>query len=125
MRFYQQGASGLVEYIACQGPLSDTSEDFWRMVFEKDVCMIAMVTNLEENGKVRLDNDIKIRTNLKFNPQQTKCHKYYPELRETMRYERVAVKCIQFAEFPVYTQRTFLVQETNVYLLQSTFLKKY
>jgi protein tyrosine phosphatase len=111
----------LVEYIACQGPLSDTAEDFWRMVFEKDVCLIAMVTNLEEKGKVSLDFNVKIHLNLNCKFQQTKCHKYYPELRETLRYERVAVKCIQFAEFPVYTQRTFLVQETNVIFLLYLF----
>ncbi|XP_059480818.1 receptor-type tyrosine-protein phosphatase eta-like isoform X2 [Neocloeon triangulifer] len=95
-----KGFSGQIEYVACQGPLADTAEDFWRMVFEKDVCVIVMVTNLEEKGKI-------------------KCHKYFPDLRETIRYERVAVKCILQADFPVYTRRTFLVQETDGIILKT------
>ncbi|CAB3362833.1 Hypothetical predicted protein [Cloeon dipterum] len=97
---YVKGFSGETEYIACQGPRADTAEDFWRMVFEKDVCVIAMVTHLEEKGK-------------------EKCHKYFPDMRETIRYEMVAVKCVLQADFPVFTRRTFLVQETNGVLLKT------
>jgi tyrosine-protein phosphatase non-receptor type 4 len=95
MKKFEQGKSGRVEYIASQGPTAETAEDFWRMVFEKDVCVIVMVTNLQEKGKV-------------------KCHKYFPDLRETMRFERIAVKCTLHADFPVYTKRNFIIQETSV-----------
>jgi len=45
---------------------------------------------------------------------QIKCHKYFPDLMEVMRYERIIIKCVQQAEFPVHTRRTFLVQENKV-----------
>ena len=47
-----QGYSDDIEYIACQGPLEHTCEDFWRMVYQHDVRVIAMVTNLVEQNKV-------------------------------------------------------------------------
>ncbi|XP_013396442.1 tyrosine-protein phosphatase non-receptor type 13 [Lingula anatina] len=52
------------QYIACQGPLPQTTGDFWRMVWEYKVQMIAMVTMDMEAGKV-------------------KCHCYWPESMET------------------------------------------
>ena len=36
-------------YIASQGPLSNTCQDFWQMVWEQGVAIIAMVT-AEEVG---------------------------------------------------------------------------
>ncbi|PWA16303.1 hypothetical protein CCH79_00004741 [Gambusia affinis] len=38
-------------YIAAQGPLSHTCADFWQMVWEEDVSIIAMVTAEEESGR--------------------------------------------------------------------------
>lgn len=31
-------------YLSCQGPLSNTCQDFWQMVWEQGVAIIAMVT---------------------------------------------------------------------------------
>ncbi|XP_066524085.1 tyrosine-protein phosphatase non-receptor type 21 isoform X2 [Hoplias malabaricus] len=38
-------------YIASQGPLSYTCQDFWQMVWEQGVAIIAMVTAEEEGGR--------------------------------------------------------------------------
>nr|ACH42087.1 predicted protein tyrosine phosphatase [Crassostrea gigas] len=48
-------------YIASQGPKSNTIDDFWQMVWQEDVYVIAMVTSLLEGEKV-------------------KCAKYWPEI---------------------------------------------
>ncbi|XP_069124056.1 tyrosine-protein phosphatase non-receptor type 13-like isoform X2 [Argopecten irradians] len=51
-------------YIACQGPLPNTSEDFWQMVWEQTVSVITMLTQDVESRKV-------------------KCHRYWPDSVET------------------------------------------
>ncbi|XP_040056499.1 tyrosine-protein phosphatase non-receptor type 21 isoform X1 [Gasterosteus aculeatus] len=38
-------------YIATQGPLANTCQDFWQMVWEQGVAIIAMVTAEEESGR--------------------------------------------------------------------------
>ncbi|XP_054837480.1 tyrosine-protein phosphatase non-receptor type 14 isoform X2 [Eublepharis macularius] len=48
-------------YIATQGPLPHTCHDFWQMVWEEGVNVIAMVTAEEERGR-------------------TKSHRYWPKL---------------------------------------------
>ncbi|RVE55832.1 hypothetical protein OJAV_G00230180 [Oryzias javanicus] len=48
-------------YIATQGPLANTCGDFWQMVWEQGVSVIAMVTAEEEGGR-------------------SKSHRYWPKL---------------------------------------------
>ncbi|XP_066533998.1 tyrosine-protein phosphatase non-receptor type 14-like [Hoplias malabaricus] len=48
-------------YIATQGPLPNTSHDFWQMIWEQGVNVIAMVTAEEEGGR-------------------SKSHRYWPKL---------------------------------------------
>ncbi|XP_042241969.1 uncharacterized protein LOC121879407 [Homarus americanus] len=60
---YIHGYNKSREFIACQGPTDDTIEDFWRMVWEKNVHIIVMVTQcVEKNTR--------------------KCAKYWPDKEE-------------------------------------------
>ncbi|KAL5487058.1 hypothetical protein EMCRGX_G019616 [Ephydatia muelleri] len=79
-----------VEYIAAQGPLESTVCDFWRMVWEHDVHIIAMVTNVVEQGK-------------------SKCAVYWPS-RGSSTYGDVEVTVEKMLQFPDYTARTFCVK---------------
>jgi tyrosine-protein phosphatase non-receptor type 12/18/22 len=54
--FYYQGASGSNAYIASQGPLPNTVNDFWRMVIECEVQVIVMACNEQEAGKYKCEN---------------------------------------------------------------------
>ncbi|ELT96726.1 hypothetical protein CAPTEDRAFT_172805 [Capitella teleta] len=49
-------------YIAAQGPMDNTAQHFWQMVWEQEVEVIAMLTKLMEHGK-------------------PKCFRYWPEAR--------------------------------------------
>ncbi|XP_040578834.1 uncharacterized protein [Lepeophtheirus salmonis] len=48
---YMKGASGSNAYIASQGPLPNTLNDFWRMIVECQVQVIVMACNEQEAGK--------------------------------------------------------------------------
>ncbi|XP_070795994.1 receptor-type tyrosine-protein phosphatase V-like [Pituophis catenifer annectens] len=46
------GYSSPQEFIATQGPLKKTLDDFWRLVWEQNICTIVMLTVGMENGRV-------------------------------------------------------------------------
>ena len=48
-----QGYQKKNAYIATQGPLPNTTPDFWRMVWEYQSCCIIMLTNVVEKSRVR------------------------------------------------------------------------
>ena len=60
------------QYIATQGPLKETAEDFWRMCWEQDVNVVIMLTRITENGKI-------------------KCYKYWPAKSKSKRFGAYSV----------------------------------
>ncbi|XP_077550273.1 receptor-type tyrosine-protein phosphatase T-like isoform X2 [Haemaphysalis longicornis] len=91
-------------YIATQGPKSRTVDDFWRMVWQENVCKIVMLTGLVENGK-------------------TKCEKYWPT--KSANYGEVQVHLMAEEKFPDYTVRQLHItladttREVKLFHLQS------
>ena len=50
---FVDGYNSVNAYIATQGPLPETFNDFWRMVWEKNCSSIVMLTNLQERHKLK------------------------------------------------------------------------
>ncbi|CAF4391958.1 unnamed protein product, partial [Adineta steineri] len=67
-------------YIACQGPMETTCQDFWDMIIEYNVSKIVMLTEMEE----------PVRNNpSKFKP---KCYPYfYGDKGETLEFDYIYV----------------------------------
>ncbi|CAN7996916.1 unnamed protein product [Ixodes hexagonus] len=87
--------SGIVNrYIATQGPLPNTTIDFWEMVWEQQCTLVVMLTTLVERGRV-------------------KCHKYWPDLYETDTYGHLQVSCVRQKETPSFAFREFTLINTR------------
>ncbi|XP_019501261.1 PREDICTED: receptor-type tyrosine-protein phosphatase alpha isoform X3 [Hipposideros armiger] len=80
-------------YIASQGPLLHTIEDFWRMIWEWKSCSIVMLTELEERG-------------------QEKCAQYWPS-DGLVSYGDITVELKKEEECESYTIRDLLVTNTR------------
>ncbi|XP_029485375.1 receptor-type tyrosine-protein phosphatase H isoform X1 [Oncorhynchus nerka] len=52
---YMPGYGNSRQYIAAQGPLPTTVDDFWRMIWEQRVKGVVMVTNCTEGGRAKCE----------------------------------------------------------------------
>ncbi|XP_041651491.1 receptor-type tyrosine-protein phosphatase beta isoform X4 [Cheilinus undulatus] len=52
---YMPGYNSRKEFIAAQGPLPQTVNEFWRMIWEKNVQTLVMLTRCNEQGRVKCE----------------------------------------------------------------------
>ncbi|CAI9717075.1 receptor-type tyrosine-protein phosphatase C isoform X1 [Octopus vulgaris] len=109
---YITGYNQEKEYIACQGPLIHTVDDFWRMVWQENINLIVMLTLCEENGKHKcypywpkkeklkvISRDLLLETDVVIN------HEYYNEssILVNMDEESRIVKHLHFQKWPDFS----------------------
>uniref|UniRef100_A0A8B9F0B2 Receptor-type tyrosine-protein phosphatase F n=1 Tax=Amazona collaria TaxID=241587 RepID=A0A8B9F0B2_9PSIT len=80
-------------YIATQGPLAETTEDFWRMLWEHNSTIVVILTKLREMGR-------------------EKCHQYWPAERSA-RYQYFVVDPMAEYNMPQYILREFKVTDAR------------
>nr|XP_026695761.1 receptor-type tyrosine-protein phosphatase alpha isoform X2 [Ciona intestinalis] len=91
---YVDGYSQERKFIATQGPLDQTTGDFWRMVWEQECLVIVMLTNPVESGK-------------------KKCAKYWPDQGKRCTYDGYNVETVTEVDYGSYIVRTIHIEESN------------
>ncbi|RXN14130.1 receptor-type tyrosine- phosphatase eta-like protein [Labeo rohita] len=99
---YVPGYNSRKEFIAAQGPLPVTVNEFWRMVWEKNVYTIVMLTRCNEMGRV-------------------KCEKYWPS--ETTQYHNISVTTTSETELESWTTRDFKIK--NVKIAETRYIRQF
>ncbi|XP_078490769.1 receptor-type tyrosine-protein phosphatase epsilon [Ciona intestinalis] len=95
---YIDGFEKAQTFIATQGPMQETAEDFWTMIWDKQLTTIVMLTRLEEKG---------INT----------CYKYWPSLNEgTIEYGDITITFVTEEDDDVvdYVVREFKISSSQV-----------
>lgn len=87
---YMPGYHSKKDFIATQGPLPNTLKDFWRMVWEKNVHAIVMLTKCVEQGR-------------------TKCEEYWPS-KQAKDYGDITVAMTSEIVLQEWTIRDFIVK---------------
>ncbi|TTD62573.1 Receptor-type tyrosine-protein phosphatase O [Bagarius yarrelli] len=85
---YIPGYKSPREYIATQGPLPETRNDFWKMVMQQQSHVIVMLTQCNERRRV-------------------KCDHYWPFTDEPVTYGEITVEMLSESESPEWTVRNF------------------
>ncbi|XP_009946384.1 PREDICTED: receptor-type tyrosine-protein phosphatase V-like, partial [Leptosomus discolor] len=85
---FMPGYTSQQEFIATQGPLKKTIDDFWRLVWEQNVCNIIMLTVCMENGRVLCDH-------------------YWPSESAPVSYGQVQVHLLMQSSSEEWTMREF------------------
>ncbi|XP_043083335.1 receptor-type tyrosine-protein phosphatase eta-like isoform X19 [Puntigrus tetrazona] len=99
---YIPGYNSRKEFIAAQGPLPVTVNEFWRMVWEKNVHTIVMLTRCNEMGRV-------------------KCEKYWPS--GTNHYQNNSVTTTSEIELESWTIRDFTLK--NVKTAETRYIRQF
>ncbi|XP_065611295.1 receptor-type tyrosine-protein phosphatase eta isoform X2 [Cyrtonyx montezumae] len=90
---YMPGYISRKAFIAAQGPLPNTIEDFWRMIWEKNIYSIVMLTKCVEQAR-------------------TKCEQYWPD-KQSKSYGDVTVTMVSEVVLPEWTIRDFNVENAD------------
>ncbi|NXJ95328.1 PTPRJ phosphatase, partial [Corythaixoides concolor] len=90
---YMPGYNSKKAFIAAQGPLPNTIEDFWRMIWEKSIYSIVMLTKCVEQAR-------------------TKCEQYWPD-KQSKSYGDIIVTMVSEIVLPEWTIRDFTVEKSN------------
>ncbi|XP_064369192.1 receptor-type tyrosine-protein phosphatase eta isoform X3 [Dromaius novaehollandiae] len=90
---YMPGYASKKAFIAAQGPLPNTIDDFWRMIWEKNIYSIVMLTKCVEQAR-------------------TKCEQYWPD-KQSMSYGDIIVTMVSEIVLPEWTIRDFTVENSN------------
>ncbi|XP_071414939.1 receptor-type tyrosine-protein phosphatase eta isoform X2 [Pithys albifrons albifrons] len=90
---YMPGYNSMKAFIAAQGPLPNTVEDFWQMIWEKNIYSIVMLTKCVEQAR-------------------TKCEQYWPD-KESKTYGDIIVTIVSEIVLPEWTIRDFTVEKSD------------
>ncbi|XP_069618838.1 receptor-type tyrosine-protein phosphatase O isoform X2 [Ranitomeya imitator] len=84
------GYNSSQEYIATQGPLPDTRNDFWKMILQQKSQVIVMLTQCNEKRRI-------------------KCDHYWPFTAEPVSYGDITVEMVSEEEQPDWALRVFRI----------------